>query len=1038
MNLHDGLWWFVRVAMLAAALGVAGVAGAQTLSADDQYLWLVPNAANTQQQGFVRLINRSDALLPVTLWGLDAAGVRSPGTVTLTLAPHESRQMNSQDLEFGNADKGLTGALGSGSGDWTLVVQGSLDLEALAYIRTPGGFLTSMHDRVRGDGSQWWVPMFNPADNPNQRSRLRIVNTEETAVDLSIEGIDDLGVSGAAPVSLTLAPLAAVELDAGDLESGNPDAGVSGGFGAGFGKWQLRVNASGRISVQSLLRDPNGNLTNLSSLPDLVETAPGQRNVWLVPNAANAAQQGFVRLLNRENRSGEVMLWGIDDAGQRSPGTITLTLAPNESRQLNSQDLESGNAAKEIVGSLGQGTGNWRLVVASDLDLLPLGYIRTPNGFLTSIHDTVAGDGVDVEVPIFNPGENRNQVSLLRLVNPNAGSAQVQLSGRDDAGAAGGSVTLTLAAGSAVSLSAQDLEDGNAGKGLSGSLGDGNGKWRLSVSANLPVRVMSLLNDPQGFLTNLSRASRGDGAALEPLPASPADPVFRVSAATPFVAGCDGEVSGGTAFAGAEVEPQAAANPRDLRNLVGAWQQDRWSNGGARGIVAAASFDGGKSWTQTALPFTRCGGGNAGNGGNFARASDPWISFAPDGTAHLMALTFSGATFQPGSANAMVTSRSLDGGRTWSAPIALISDGASFFNDKNALTADPTDANFVYAVWDRLAATGNGGPTWFARTTNGGLSWEPARPIYDPGPDSQTIGNVIAVLPEGTLVNLFTQLDPAAGGGTTAFLAAIRSTDKGVTWSEPVVIDSLLSVGTTDPETGTAVRDGGILGQIAAGPEGTLAVVWQDARFGNLAQDAIALSVSSDGGQTWSPALPVNPDPTVPAFTPTVRVQADGTIAVSYYDLRNNTDDTATLPTDYWLARSRSGAAWDEVHIAGPFDLVTAPNAGGLFIGDYQALIGAGELLLPFFVQTNSGNFANRTDVFVAPARSQLGKVAPLALTPPASARVSTTQRQPTASRAAAADLSRRVDVNIRRAMQARIPGWRGPGERDTETAPPR
>src|SRR3546814_6571019 len=61
---------------------------------------------------------------------------------------------------------------------------------------------------------------------------------------------------------------------------------------------------------------------------------------WSSDVCSSDLQQGFVRLINRENRSGGVQVWGIDDAGQRSPGTIMLTLAPNESRQFNSQDME--------------------------------------------------------------------------------------------------------------------------------------------------------------------------------------------------------------------------------------------------------------------------------------------------------------------------------------------------------------------------------------------------------------------------------------------------------------------------------------------------------------------------------------------------------------------------------------------------------------------------------------------------------------------------------------------------------------------------
>ena len=113
-----------------------------------------------------------------------------------------------------------------------------------------------------------------------------------------------------------------------------------------------------------------------------------------------------------------------------------------------------------------------------------------------------------------------------------------------------------------------------------------------------------------------------------------------------------------------------------------------------------------------------------------------------------------------------------DGGLTWGAPQFVIRDlDANVFNDKQTITADPTNANLVYAVWDRLVfpnerasvsasfrAAAFRGPVWFARTTNGGASWEPARQIYDPGQNDQTIGNQIVVLPNGTLVDIFDEI----------------------------------------------------------------------------------------------------------------------------------------------------------------------------------------------------------------------------------------------------------------------------------------
>lgn len=511
-----------------------------------------------------------------------------------------------------------------------------------------------------------------------------------------------------------------------------------------------------------------------------------------------------------------------------------------------------------------------------------------------------------------------------------------------------------------------------------------------------------------------------------PPPPPATDALYRASGPSPFAVNCDGVAVNGTVFVDAEVEPHLAVNPLDNNNLIGVWQQDRWSNGSARGLLSAASFDGGQTWTRQALPFSRCGGGTFGNGGDYTRATDPWVTFSPDGTAHAMSLSTTGSSFTAGSVNAMLASRSTDRGRSWSTPTTLIRDGEGFFNDKNAITADPTDASLVYAVWDRLVAGDAGGPTYFARTTNGGFVWEPARAIHDPGPASQTIGNVIVVLPSGVLVNLFTQIDRGANGAARAHLNVIRSADKGLTWSAPSRVAELLAVGARDPQTNTAVRDGATLAQIAVGGNGQLFVVWQDARFNNGSVDAIALSRSTDGGVSWSAPTRVSTAAGVAAFTPSVHVRPDGVVGVTYYDFRSNTADAATLPTDYWLARSGDGGVtWSETRVSAAFDLATAPNAGGLFLGDYQALKSRGNVFVPFFVRTSSGDFSNRTDVFAAPAVSVASSASMARATPaPAASRAQSLERAVPSTFRVTAPLQQRVSEQLVRSMQSRVPGW--------------
>ena len=226
----------------------------------------------------------------------------------------------------------------------------------------------------------------------------------------------------------------------------------------------------------------------------------------LVTSADNPSQQGFVRIINRSDRPGTVRIHAIDDDGGRF-GPVSLSLNAKQTRHLNSRDLEVGNVDKGLSAGVGNGSGNWRLELATDLAIEPLAYIRTPDGFLTSIHAVAAhaDDGsTRFQVPIFNPGKNPNQQSRLRLINLGDTAATVGISGLDDRGDAppGGDVRLTLPARSARLLTARELEEG--ADGVSGQFGAGEGKWQLFVTSDEPIQVMSLLLSPTGNLTNLS------------------------------------------------------------------------------------------------------------------------------------------------------------------------------------------------------------------------------------------------------------------------------------------------------------------------------------------------------------------------------------------------------------------------------------------------------------------------------------------------------------------------------------------------------
>jgi hypothetical protein len=488
-------------------------------------------------------------------------------------------------------------------------------------------------------------------------------------------------------------------------------------------------------------------------------------------------------------------------------------------------------------------------------------------------------------------------------------------------------------------------------------------------------------------------------------------PLVTVSGASP-IAACDGDTGfkdvGGVPafnFVNSEVEPHVMVDPSNPDIIIGAWQQDRWNNGGAEGNVTATSLNGGAGWAINAqTKSSNCTGGTAANGGNFERASDPWVAISPDGTAYLMSLV---TNTTPGGFDTnpddMIVSRSTTHGASWEDPISLNRDESqNSFNDKNTITADPNDSAFVYAVWDVVVSPPSGnqnqeafensraflGDPVFARTTDGGDTWEPARRIFRAGVIAQTIGNQIAVLPEnddfnGELINVMTMIRGTRNDqGTRGFhIAVIRSTDHGETWDkQETIVDRFFRGIVIDPDAPLPAgvearhRTGDINAEIAVDrTTGAVYLVWQDSRFGP--RSSIAFSQSLDGGLSWSTPMKVNQTPELAnnlneqAFLPMVHVLDDGTVGVSYYDFRSNFDDDgATTPTEAFIAHCHPAsedcsvaANWgEEVPITdGPFDSRKAPVARGFFLGDYVGLGQDGDSFHPFFTVTTANDPAN-------------------------------------------------------------------------------
>ncbi len=429
-----------------------------------------------------------------------------------------------------------------------------------------------------------------------------------------------------------------------------------------------------------------------------------------------------------------------------------------------------------------------------------------------------------------------------------------------------------------------------------------------------------------------------------------------ISGPSPFAAGCGG-ARDETRITGYEFEPTLAVNPADPRNIIAAWQQDRSLVAAARTHLVAASTDRGRTWTRVQVPgISKC------TGGQQDAVADAWLTIGPDGAAYLASLP--GIASQAGFAVEFLANRSIDGGLSWSAPVRVAA--ADPRTDKEAIAADPGAPGTVYATWgsrdpDRLPFSVNA--LLFARTRDGGVTWSPPQTIDVPPPGEVDQSSVPLVLPGGDVLVVFSRVS-FAGEEPTATVLATRSGDGGASWSAPALVAGPITIHLIpDPETGFPLpaQGAGIPTQAVA-PDGTVYVAWEE--DDSASSGRIVFSRSRDGGLSWSAPRPLA-EVGAFAFMATLAVTSRGTVGATWYDLRNDRPGDGELTTDVWFAHSHDrGQAWERSHLAGPFDLRTAPEFN---LGEYQALAPLpGGAFAAVFAQAGPQAQDGPTDIFFA------------------------------------------------------------------------
>ncbi|MGB5529968.1 MAG: exo-alpha-sialidase, partial [Ignavibacteriaceae bacterium] len=371
-------------------------------------------------------------------------------------------------------------------------------------------------------------------------------------------------------------------------------------------------------------------------------------------------------------------------------------------------------------------------------------------------------------------------------------------------------------------------------------------------------------------------------------------------------------------------EPSVRISRKNPNRVVAAWRDFRTGvNPPLRRVGYSFSSDGGETWSVSQLTPQIIPGAPL--------SSDPVVVVDTAGNFYIYTVSLN----ETNGNGELWLFKSTDEGETFNQVYEMAV--GPWFEDKEWGTTDFSSTspfvNTLYCSWTRFSSNTQ---ILLIRSTDNGVTWNSPVTVSDGSSGVQ--GSFPAVSSNGELYIVWRS---SSSGGQIRF---DKSTDGGLTFGTDLTVSSAPNA--WFPHLAV---------DLSGGPfHNYIYVVWNDERNGD---DDVFLSISSDGGDTWSSAIRVNKDPVSNGkvqYWPSIAISELGEIVILFYDTRNTTSNNII---EAYIARSiDGGTTFTNELVSTQPSTTNIPNSDVRF-GDYINIDFVGGNIVPVWTDERAGGF---------------------------------------------------------------------------------